>query len=264
MRKDTSIYIRNNVSTPTEVKTDCFPFLNGIKKINFCINKNPIISIINRIKKLSNRETINKKTINPNNSSNLNKLENTKHIKIFTNEITNKKILQIDENNKLLIDNINNDSLILDKKNCIGSGTYGVAYRVGNFAIKIPKNKYHLETYFACLGRSRRILNQINNDNDYSRVITSKNGIQVLISKFIDGQSVTGKEAYQFVKSRGRILHDYQVDGNVKKDKQGKLYLIDADFASLPIEARRNSLGSEQLYNEFPEYTRHYLKLKKI
>ena len=102
----------------------------------------------------------------------------------------------------------------------------------------------------------------INQNKDFCRVLTLKNGAQVLISKFIDGQSVTGEEAYQFVKSRGRILHDYNVDGNVRKDKQGKLHLIDADFATLPIEARRNSLGSNQLYDLFPKYTREYLKLK--
>ena len=151
--------------------------------------------------------------------------------------------------------------LILD--HYIGSGTYGSVYRIGNFAIKIPKNKEHLNTNFAKLGRSRRILTDINQDKDFARVLTLKNGRQILVTKFIDGKSITGKDAFNFVKSRGRILHDNKVNGNVKKDKQGKLYLIDADFATLPIEKRRDSLGSNELYALFPKYTRHYLGINK-
>jgi len=260
--------VKSSIYIPSAPKSNCDFITDNIHSIG---NKNPIKNFITNLFKTKNTSIINKiKDSFLLKIDNI-KLKNTKNINKFIDILKDKNIYVenilestfIDECLKSRSENLNDPNiLILKEKNYIGDGSYGVAYHVGNFAIKIPTHRQHLITHFAKLGRSRRILADINQNKDFCRVLTLKNGAQVLISKFIDGQSVTGEEAYQFVKSRGRILHDYNVDGNVRKDKQGKLHLIDADFATLPIEARRNSLGSNQLYDLFPKYTREYLKLK--
>ncbi|HHR6405790.1 TPA: hypothetical protein ACS8BP_002421 [Providencia alcalifaciens] len=37
----------------------------------------------------------------------------------------------------------------------------------------------------------------------------------------------------------------------MKKDKQSKLYLIDADQVTLSYQGRRNSIASEEFYEDF-------------
>lgn len=269
MKNTQIIPVKNPIYTPSAAKINCNLITENTSSIR---NKNPIKKFITNLFKIKNTSIINKIRkdflLNMDNTN----LKKTKNINKFIDILKNKNIYVeniagssfIDKCLKSRPENFNDpNTLILNKKNYIGHGSYGVAYHVGNFVIKISKNREHLDTHFAKLGRSRRILADINQNKDFCRVLTLKNGAQVLISKFIDGQSITGEEAYQFVKSRGRILHDYNVNGNVRKDKQGNLYLIDADFATLPIEARRHSLGSNQLYRLFPEYTHKYLKFKE-
>ncbi|MDR2225453.1 hypothetical protein [Providencia rettgeri] len=269
MKNTQIIPVKNPIYTPSAAKINCNLITENTSSIR---NKNPIKKFITNLFKIKNTSIINKIRkdflLNMDNTN----LKKTKNINKFIDILKNKNIYVeniagssfIDKCLKSRPENFNDpNTLILNKKNYIGHGSYGVAYHVGNFVIKIPKNREHLDTHFAKLGRSRRILADINQNKDFCRVLTLKNGAQVLISKFIDGQSITGEEAYQFVKSRGRILHDYNVNGNVRKDKQGNLYLIDADFATLPIEARHHSLGSNQLYRLFPEYTHNYLKFKE-
>lgn len=286
MKNTQIIPVKHAIYTQFPPKNNCDFITENISSVR---NKNPIKKLINHlfrrkktviISNINNHSLKQDKTNTKTLKHHINtisyikeNLNETKNINTFIDILKEKKIYventqessSIDKRLRACPVNLNDPNiLILNKKNYIGHGSYGIAYHVGNFVIKIPKNREHLDTHFAKLGRSRRILADINQNKDFCRVLTLKNGAHVLISKFIDGQSVTGEEAYQFVKSRGRILHDYNVDGNVRKDKQGKLHLIDADFATLPIEARRNSLGSNQLYDLFPKYTRDYLKLKAI
>lgn len=261
--------VKSPIYIPSAPKSNCDFITDNIHSVG---NKNPIKNFITNLFKTKNTSIINKIKNSFLLKINNIKLKNTKNINTFIDILKDKNIYAenilesafIDKCLKSRPENLNNlNTLILKEKNYIGDGSYGVAYRVGNFAIKIPKYGQHLEFHYANLDRSKRILTDINQDEDFCRVLTPKNGSQILITKFIDGQSVTGEEAYQFVKSRGRILHDYNVDGNVRKDKQGKLHLIDADFATLPIEARRNSLGSNQLYDLYKNYTNEYLKFKE-
>lgn len=67
------------------------------------------------------------------------------------------------------------------------------------------------------LSKKRRVFNEINQNINFSRSTTLANGNVVLVTKFIDGKSIKGKEAFDFVKSRGRTLFDPDSEGNVKK-----------------------------------------------
>lgn len=74
----------------------------------------------------------------------------------------------------------------------------------------------------------------------------------VKIPKYADEQA----PSYATCKRTSRILnevngHDFYVQGNVKKDKQSKLYLIDADQVTLSYQGRRNSIASEEFYEDF-------------
>ncbi|EMT6576764.1 hypothetical protein WMR74_002802 [Providencia rettgeri] len=276
MKKNPIISVPSHIYHPAQPQKDHDFITENIRSVG---NKNPLKNFIKKLfkrkktaiitdtKKMHNNALSQEKnpvvplSIKLNSQNHIKpNLHTTENIDLFIKLLSRENIYF--ENKESVLDPHKKNRLILS--DYVGSGTYGTVYRVGNFAIKIPNNKEHQNTHFANLGRSRRILTEVNQDKNFARVTTLKNGTQVLVSKFIDGKSVTGNKAYQFVKSKGRILHDYNVNGNVRKDKQEKMYLIDADFASLPIEKRRNSLGSNQLYTLFPSYTSRYLKIQTI
>ncbi|MEY0429405.1 hypothetical protein AB7V88_06340 [Providencia rettgeri] len=60
-----------------------------------------------------------------------------------------------------------------------------------------------------------------------------------MITKYISGKDIKGNSAYDFVKQRGRIMFDYDSNGNVKMDNNGKKYVIDADLVAQPTELKR-------------------------
>ncbi|CAG9406023.1 hypothetical protein [Providencia alcalifaciens] len=133
----------------------------------------------------------------------------------------------------------------------IGEGSYGNAYRFENYVIKVPKKPDQFAPEYATCKRTSRILNEINGHH-FSRTSTLPDtGQRILITKFVDGEDAQPLEAFDFIKSHQRILHDFYVQGNVKKDKQGKLYLIDADQVTLSYQGRRNSIASEEFYEDF-------------
>lgn len=179
------------------------------------------------------------------------------------------------ENNlraKILLSNYNEDNnhhiITIKKSDSLGHGAYGNAYRIDDFVIKIYHADINFKDYiYADPERCARILNQINNDPDFSRSITLDDGKKILISKFIEGTSIVGKEALEFVKSRGRIIFDCHSVGNVIKDKSGKYYLIDADLVAMPTGLSRTlSMGTIQIHNDCkdvyndPELKARYFK----
>lgn len=133
----------------------------------------------------------------------------------------------------------------------IGEGSYGIAYRFENYVVKVPKKPDQSVPEYATCKRTSRILNEINGD-DFSRESSLPDtGQRVLITKFVNGADASPLEAFDFIKSHQRILHDFYVLGNVKKDKNDKLYLIDADQVTLSYQDRRNSIASEKFYEDF-------------
>lgn len=144
-------------------------------------------------------------------------------------------------------------TITLNRHNYLGKGEYGTAYRIGDFAIKIPHRdlifKYNK---YAEYDRCVRVLNEINQDINFARSTTLANGNVVLVTKFIDGKSIKGKAAFDFVKSRGRTLFDPGSEGNVKKDRHNNLFLIDADFAAQPKQLNRTlSIGTIEIYKRY-------------
>lgn len=132
-----------------------------------------------------------------------------------------------------------------------GEGSYGIAYRFENYVVKVPKKPDQSVPEYATCKRTSRILNEINGD-DFSRESSLPDtGQRVLITKFVNGADASPLEAFDFIKSHQRILHDFYVLGNVKKDKNDKLYLIDADQVTLSYQDRRNSIASEKFYEDF-------------
>ncbi|MDR2989311.1 MAG: hypothetical protein LBU59_02385, partial [Providencia alcalifaciens] len=100
--------------------------------------------------------------------------------------------------------------------------------------------------------RCARVLNEVNQDINFARSTTLANGNAILVTKFIDGRSITGKEASGFVESRGRTLFDHGSEGNVRKDRQNNLFLIDADFAAQPNQLNRTlSIGTIKIYKRY-------------
>lgn len=190
------------------------------------------------------------KLINPINKT---KLEDIKTIDYFVRRIKEVNISYIENNNKNVIHKgiLNwakkekTTELFLNKTNLLGNGTYGTAYRVGNFVIKVPfYYKYKINPH-SNVKRCSLLLNQLNKDNDFSRAITLDNKNDILISKYINGKNILEKEAYDFVKQRGRIMFDYNSKGNVKMDNNRKKYIIDADLVAQPMELKRYpSLGT--------------------
>lgn len=91
-------------------------------------------------------------------------------------------------------------TLCINKSNFLGEGMYGRAYKINNYVVKIPHDNEATDTDYSNYPRCARVLNEVNKDKDFSRAIELNNGKQVLVTKYIDGISVTGKEAYSFVK----------------------------------------------------------------
>lgn len=181
------------------------------------------------------------------------KLEDIKSINYFVRRIKEENIHYISGNKKGIIYrgdlNIANKgkptTLSLDGFNYLGHGTYGTAYRVGNFVIKVPfYNTYKINPQ-SNVHRCSNLLNELNKNPNFSRAITLDNGNDILITKYISGKNVEDDEAYDFVKQRGRVIFDYGSEGNVKIDNNGKKYIIDADLIAQPIELKRYpSLGT--------------------
>ncbi|HHR6080536.1 TPA: hypothetical protein ACS7ZY_002931 [Providencia alcalifaciens] len=144
-------------------------------------------------------------------------------------------------------------TITLDNRHYLGKGEYGTAYRVGDFVIKIPHRDLIFEyNKYAEYERCARVLNEVNQDVEFARYTTLENGNVILVTKFIDGKSIKGREAFDFVQSRGRIIFDPDAEGNVKKDRQNNLFLIDADFAAQPKQLNRTlSVGTMEIYNRY-------------
>ena len=142
-------------------------------------------------------------------------------------------------------------TITLDNRHYLGKGEYGTAYRVGDFVIKIPHRDLIFEyNKYAEYDRCARVLNEVNQDVNFARSTTLASGNVILVTKFIDGRAIKGKDAVDFVQSRGRILFDPDAEGNVKKDRQNNLFLIDADFAAQPKQLNRTlSVGTHAIYH---------------
>lgn len=190
---------------------------------------------------------------------------NITDINIFSNLVKTKNFIYKCAKNHLsskirLIHNHNEKNeldIILPTSSMLGSGSYGVAFKVENFVIKLPlnsrleKNFFGIKKEYAQYKRVSSILNRVNQDDDFSRAIELNNGQNVLVSKYIEGESVIDDSAFDFVKSNGLIIYDFREPGNVKKDRDGKYKLIDADHVVQPYSKRRDSIGSEAYYRDF-------------
>lgn len=139
---------------------------------------------------------------------------------------------------------------IIENNYPIGFGSYGVVYKIYEFAVKLPQSEESFSTSYSNCYRTSRILNEVNG-RDYSRASKLKDGTPILISKYIDGVNVGKKESVNFILSKDRVIHDAHVEGNVLKIKDGTLYLIDADHVTLPINKRKNSIASDDYYSQY-------------
>lgn len=136
-------------------------------------------------------------------------------------------------------------TLYLDSTNYLGHGSYGTAYRIGNFVIKVPFYDTYKINPHSDVNRCSSLLNKLNRNTNFSRAITLSNGKDVLISRYISGKNIKDNAAYDFVKQKGYIIFDYSSNGNVKVDDNGKKYVIDADLIAQPTELKRYpSLGT--------------------
>lgn len=73
----------------------------------------------------------------------------------------------------------------------------------------------------------------------------------MLVSKYIDGMDVSEKEAMEFISSKGFSIYDAASLGNVKKDKENRLFLIDADLVVQTPLKRKNSFASDAFYKRY-------------
>lgn len=129
----------------------------------------------------------------------------------------------------------------------IGEGEFGKVYKIGKYVVKIALEPDSFSSPTSNCTRTARILNEFNG-NDYSREATLQNEENVLVSKFIQGSSVIGERAFEFVKSKGGIMYDIDSEGNVKEGADKKLYLIDSDMVVYPERQRRASVASDAFY----------------
>ncbi|MEX6286150.1 hypothetical protein AB6F63_24915, partial [Providencia hangzhouensis] len=137
------------------------------------------------------------------------------------------------------VGNEKTSDLYLNIANSLGHGTYGTAYRVGNFVIKVPFYDVYKISPYSKVKRCSSILNELNENINFSRAITLNKGKDVLITKYIAGKNIKGNSAYDFVKQKGRIMFDYNSNGNVKMDNNRKKYVIDADFVAQATELKK-------------------------
>ncbi|MEY1194882.1 MULTISPECIES: hypothetical protein [unclassified Providencia] len=178
---------------------------------------------------------------------NTTKLEDIKNIDSFVRRIREKNIyFEAKDNNDYVyqgslnsVGNEKTSDLYLNITNSLGHGTYGTAYRVGNFVIKVPFYDVYKISPYSKVKRCSSILNELNENINFSRAITLNKGKDVLITKYIAGKNIKGNSAYDFVKQKGRIMFDYNSNGNVKMDNNRKKYVIDADFVAQATELKK-------------------------
>lgn len=271
----------NYQKQPNYIKTKNTQVIKNIINItnkNICnlnintLHKKEVISQPNHKKTNIKHKDNNEKSYIKNTSTKQNEINKINNIDDFLNMIktknviyyhsTNKKpssnyISLIKNHQKLFLPTGKNDhTIILSPTDRLGKGAYGTAYRIGNYVIKIPNSaKILRDNKNADYQRCARVLNEVNEDNDFSRSIQLSNNQNVLITKYVEGQSITGEEAYLFVKNRNRILFDYDSKGNVRKNKEGKHILIDADLAAQPKKLSRiPSTGTLAIYEIYQLY----------
>lgn len=190
------------------------------------------------------------------------KLEDIKSIDSFVRRIKEENIyfIAIDKKGYAYQGQLNTigkrkpTDLYLNVTNSLGHGAYGTAYRVGNFVIKVPFYDTYEINPQSNVNRCSSILNELNKNINFSRAITLNNGKDVLITKYISGKNIKGNNAYDFVKQRGRIMFDYDSNGNVKMDNNGKKYVIDADLVAQPTKLKKypslETLEIHKLYKD--------------
>lgn len=129
----------------------------------------------------------------------------------------------------------------------IGEGNYGRAYKLGSYVIKIALTEDSFQGSNSNCARTSRITNEFN-DSDYSREANLSNGEHVLMSKFIQGHSVTGKKVVEFMNSKDRVMYDIDSEGNVKEGSDKNLYLIDSDMVFYKKNHRKQSIASDEFH----------------
>lgn len=161
--------------------------------------------------------------------------------RFFSNKkgIPNQTSKSIDE----FIKSLEKNHISFTNDNFLGGGQYGTAYRFGKYVIKVPVNiNGDLVDWHSGWNRSAnperasRYLNAANQDESFSRVANINfkgQNIKALVTKYIKGSALKGDEeinvALRLLQERGLHMHDFYVDGNILKAKDGKLYFIDAD-----------------------------------
>ncbi|WP_433587355.1 kinase [Providencia alcalifaciens] len=129
----------------------------------------------------------------------------------------------------------------------IGEGNYGRAYKLGSYVIKIALTEDSFQGSNSNCARTSRITNEFN-DSNYSREANLSNGEHVLVSKFIQGHSVTGKKVVEFMNSKDRVMYDIDSEGNVKEGSDKNLYLIDSDMVFYKKNHRKQSIASDEFH----------------
>lgn len=130
-------------------------------------------------------------------------------------------------------------------------GCYGEVFKFNEFVIKSLHNPDSFSQPWSDSHRTSRVLNSVNGP-DYSRAYQFAPGKTMLVSKYIDGMDVSEKEAIEFISSKGLSIDDAASPGNVKRDKENRLFLIDADLVVQTPLKRKNSLASDEFYKRFP------------
>lgn len=133
----------------------------------------------------------------------------------------------------------------------IGEGYYGRVYKLGSYVIKIALTEDSFQGSYSNCARTSRITNEFNGP-DHSREASLSNGEHVLVSKFIQGHSVSGKKVVEFMNSKDRVMYDIDSEGNVKEGADKKLYLIDADLVFYTKNHRKQSIASDEFYKNCP------------
>lgn len=132
----------------------------------------------------------------------------------------------------------------------VGAGGYGTVYRIGEYVIKIMRNKYNNNVSTennpeSAPSRVSEKLNIANDDPNFSRTAQLKDNaknIDVLVSKYINSSSKLSdqqrEEAVQLLASRGLVMHDITRTGNVLLTESGEYYFVDGDQLALSQAAR--------------------------
>jgi len=137
-----------------------------------------------------------------------------------------------------------------DNISLLGEGMTAKVYLYKNsFVIKNTLASHDVVPDLYSPERASRILNLINGDDTFSKVIQTSGGDKYLVSRFIDGDPVMGKEAFDFVRTRSedRTLLDHWVPNVLRSRKTGELYLIDPDYVLDPY----NSVTSQEATRYF-------------